>query len=391
MSSCCPDLLDPSGWRAGDQLTVLAHVEAAYGLRSEEGRFLCLRFAGGDDGIGLTTREAAKRACWPLRRARSVVAGALNSMPPVAEPDDSLDVVFEDRDMVVVVKPAGVPVTPRHRFRVGSVTNRLAAHVGPCVAAELRPVHRLDLGTSGVLCFAKSGSAATHLMRQFEERKVSKLYAALCVGEAPGWSDTQIDAPIGMVTASQEAGQAVRSVCQPGVPGALEASTKLCVALGPASGTQSIQAAAMGKAFQGISLILAAPLQGRTHQVRLHCATAGIPILADELYGVAVLPGVDCTSTGGDLFSRPALHALAVRLRHPRTGAQLLLHAPLPADMDAIRRKFWPDVAQLQDWADASATGVPDRAGNLGGQYDEGRLDWLAGSRSWLKRQGWDL
>jgi len=113
MSFCCPDLLDPDGWRTGDQVTVLAHVEAMHGLRSEEGRFLCLRFAGGDDGLGVSTRAAASRARWSLRRARSVVAGALHAMPPVAEPNAPLSILFEDRDMVVVAKPAGVAVTPR--------------------------------------------------------------------------------------------------------------------------------------------------------------------------------------------------------------------------------------------------------------------------------------
>jgi len=66
----------------------------------------------------------------------------------------------------------------RHRLRAGSMTNRLAAHLGPRGATELRPVHRLDLDTSGVLCFAKSGMMATVLMRQFEEREVKKLYGA---------------------------------------------------------------------------------------------------------------------------------------------------------------------------------------------------------------------
>jgi 23S rRNA pseudouridine1911/1915/1917 synthase len=398
MSSCCPDALDPQGWRSGDQTTVLAHVEARYGLGSEEGRFLCLRFAGGDDGLGITTRAAAARARWPLRRARSVVAGALHCIPPFAEPDASLDVLYEDSDMVVVSKPAGVPVTPSHRLRAGSVTNRLAAHVGARCALELRPVHRLDLETSGVLCFAKSGRAATQLMRQFEQRQVRKLYIALCVGEAPGWEERSVDVPI--ATVAGEAERAVRRVCEVGEPGALEATTRLRVVLGSRvaragaaqaqeageAGTgRGSQAAAGGRIGGGaaaawgvakpsaagsgsLSLMLASPLHGRTHQVRLHCAAAGVPILGDSLYrgdtdtgggharGAGSGSGGDTAELGsgvGSLISRHALHALALRLRHPRTGAPLLLRAPLPPDMEAVRRQAWP--AELKQKAGAHA------------------------------------
>lgn len=494
MSFCCPDALDPLGWRAGDQMAVLAHVEATYGLRSEEGSFLCLRFAGGDDGLGITTRAAAARARWPLRRARSVVAGALHSLPPLAEPDVPLDVVYEDSDMVVVSKPAGVPVTPRHRLRAGSVTNRLAAHVGARQAPELRPVHRLDLETSGVICFAKSGRAATQLMRQFEQRQVRKLYLALCTGGPLAWEEKSVDAPI--ATVDGEAVRAVRRVCESGEPGALEATTRLRVVLGPragvarpgaaqpdepgvadaeqadagavrversavrgadgASGPSESRDAPRG-AGKALCLVLASPLHGRTHQVRLHCAAAGVPILGDSLYGGDTSCGdgawvasvaAGAASEGGDgqsLISRHALHALALRLRHPRTGAPMLLRAPLPADMDAIRRQTWPDPTEQKLNARAAGRRIRAVSGRVGAPagtglgkdggrkgagaarregagemardelMGEGRaivsdatangkeeatekwaeegcaggMAWLADSREWLEREGW--
>ena len=190
-----------------------------------------------------------------------------------------------------------------------------------------RPCHRLDLNTSGVLVFARTGAAATHVMRQFEERRVEKTYAALCGGEP---TMELVDAPICRVGG---ASHAVRRTCVADEEGAQTARTRLVLV---ASGGGAEGGA---KGVGGGSLVLARPEHGRTHQVRLHCAAASAPIIGDELYG-GLSPAsctADATPPGEEGEATPlrrhALHALSLRFEQPESGATVKVVAPLPRDM----------------------------------------------------------
>ena len=303
LAFCSPDLLDPVGWKSGDQRYILQAAR-----KSKHRKALELRF--GDDTSVRSTTELAARLGWSQRRARDAISSFLHSVPPPPE-RAPLDILFEDELIVAVDKPAGVPVTPPHRLRTGSVLNRLVAHLG----APPHPCHRLDLSTSGVLLFAKNERAAAALMGDFEARRVRKTYAALCAGAAPASPErrgnvVKIEAPICRVDGEDE--RCVRRVCGAGETGQ-PARTKLA----------ALAASAAACA------VLATPQQGRTHQVRLHCAHAGTPILGDDLYAGA---GARAIASDAGL-ERLALHAFGLRIAHPATGAPLELAAPLPADL----------------------------------------------------------
>ena len=328
MAFCCPDLLDPDGWGAGDRDTVLRHAQRSLQRGSAQEQLITRRF--GARGDAPTQQALCASMSLSPRRVRDTIASFLHSIPPPAE-HKPLSILYEDRHMVVVNKPAGLPVTPSHRLRTGSVLNRLVAHLGPRAKVPA-PVHRLDLNTSGVLIFAKSSYSATALMQQFERRSVRKAYAALCVVESPaaqeganpdGIGTTHIvDAPICRVS---DSGSCVRRTCGELEPGAQTAQTALRVVAvrgelppGVASDCPGISSAC---------LVLAAPRQGRTHQVRLHCCAFGVPLIGDDLYG-HLAPA---------LMGRHGLHALSLRCVHPASGDTLDLFAPLPEDMsDAL-------------------------------------------------------
>ncbi|KAL1519710.1 hypothetical protein AB1Y20_023220 [Prymnesium parvum] len=341
---CCPDLLDPAGWHAADRATVLEYVRRTYARHSLEARLMRLRFTPAAGGEAPSQRALGARLALSPRKVRDTIASVLHSIPPPAEPHAPLEVLYEDAHLLAVNKPAGVPVTPPHRLRTGSLLNRVIAHVGP--AAPLpAPVHRLDLNTSGVLLLAKTGAAAARVMAQFEERRVQKTYAAVCAGVPPA-AHTVVRAAI---CADGEATGCRRRACAAGEAGGLAASTGLWVVgarrgEGGGGGGSVAQlkqrcrerglkvggrkadlierlGGALGLAEA--SLLLAAPEQGRTHQVRIHCAEAGAPLLGDDLYG-RLQP---------DVIQRHALHALTLLITHPFDGKELELLAPLPEDM----------------------------------------------------------
>lgn len=218
LAFCAPDLLDPEGWAAGDCAVVQRHCSRLHRPGSATARALELRFGfGGKPAVTSQQRLAAEMG-WTNRRTRDTIAKFLHAIPPVSEPSDRLQVLYEDASMLVVNKPAGVGVTPEHRWRGGSVLNWVMWHLSrdaappqdgrgrgggggqrrrgrggrggrrtPAPAPEPRPCHRLDLNTSGALVFAKTPEAASALMSQFESRRVRKAYAALCTAP-PGES-----------------------------------------------------------------------------------------------------------------------------------------------------------------------------------------------------------
>ena len=247
-----------------------------------------------------------------------------------------LNVVYEDSDVIVVAKAAGMCTHPSAGHATGTLVNALLAHCRDLsgINGALRPgiVHRLDAQTSGVIVAAKNDLAHQALQEQFMARTVHKQYLALCHG-TPSRDRFTCDGRIGRHPVHR-----LKMTVLRGASEGREARTDLEV-LERFGAAALLTSPENRRLFQnGVFLVLARPHTGRTHQIRVHLATAGFPVLADGLYGseseVPVLG-----------LARHALHASKLEFDHPRTGKRMLLEAPLADDMgEAVRRLGgrWP-------------------------------------------------
>ncbi len=219
-------------------------------------------------------------------------------------------VLHEDAWMVVVNKPAGMSVHPGAGERRGTLANALAYRFGEMshVQGPLRPgiVHRLDKNTSGVMVVAKDDEAHQALAAQFKARTVHKTYLAVVHGLVEFDADL-ISLPIGRHP-SQRVKMAVRH---------------------DGSGRASETYYEVRERFHRHTLVEVHPRTGRTHQIRVHMAALGHPLVADRVYGRS-----DRALAG--ILDRQALHAFRIELRHPATGEELAFEAPLPADMERL-------------------------------------------------------
>jgi 23S rRNA pseudouridine1911/1915/1917 synthase len=222
----------------------------------------------------------------------------------------ALDVLYEDDDLIVIDKPAGMVVHPAPGHSSGTLVNALLYHCANLggIGGVERPgiVHRLDRGTSGVLVVAKSDAAHRHLAEQFHEHTIDRVYCAVVRG-APRADEGRVDRAIGRHPKDRKR-MSVRGTA------AREAQTVWRVTRRfPKS-----QRAAL-EVF---------PKTGRTHQIRVHLASIGLPIVGDTVYG---------RSRGRDSdLERPALHAAALGFVHPRTREPMRFESPLPSDLTAL-------------------------------------------------------
>ncbi len=229
---------------------------------------------------------------------RAPVRGTLPEAEPVP-----LDVRFADDDVIVVVKPAGLVVHPGAGHAHGTLVHGLL-HRFPEVAAvgdPARPgiVHRLDRDTSGLMLVARSSVAYEALVRALAARSVDRRYLALVWG-VPDAPRGVIDAPIGRSQRRRQR-MAVREV-----------------------GREARTAFAIRHVFDTAALLECTLETGRTHQIRVHLAAIGHPVVGDELYG---------GRREGIHLERPFLHAYRLAFAHPRTGVELAFEAPLPGDL----------------------------------------------------------
>ena len=224
-----------------------------------------------------------------------------------------LDIVYEDRALLVVNKPAGMVVHPAPGHPGGTLVNAVLAYCPELAASDdERPgiVHRLDRDTSGLILVAKSEKARRALQRQFKERQVHKAYLALLDGHLqPAWG--RIEAPVGRDPQHRQR-MAV-------LAGGREAATEYHVL--------EQFAHQVGLAAGDYTLVEAEPVTGRTHQIRVHFASIGHPIVGDEVYSrrKTSLP-----------VPRQFLHARRLGFKHPSTGQRLELEVPLPPDLEAV-------------------------------------------------------
>lgn len=207
--------------------------------------------------------------------------------------DLALEVVYEDEDLAVINKPAGIVVSG-NQFRTiaNTLTSNLTPSSLPDALAWPKPTHRLDQATSGLLLIAKTALARVHLGRQFEDKSIQKRYRAICIGQVP------------------ESGRITESI------GDKSAFTRYeWVSQSPSIKNKTL------------SLVSLYPETGRTHQLRIHLSNLGYPILGDSLYG-----------SEGLILKRKGLFlaAVALQFQHPRTEQPMAIEIPHPNKFDKL-------------------------------------------------------
>ncbi len=236
---------------------------------------------------------------------------------PLLAQDLPLSVLYQDRDLLVLDKAAGMVVHPARGAPHSTVVNALLHRLGGSGfgGARLGLVHRLDRGTSGCLAVALTDEALAALQVAFRARRVEKTYLALCHGKLPG--EGRLETPYGRHprdrTRFTSRGRAER---------------------------RAVTAWTVRERFGERATLAEVTLHtGRTHQIRVHLGEQGHPLLADAVYGgtrrESRLPEEDPVRRAAAAVGRQALHAWRLAFDHPRTGRRLAVEAPLPADFQA--------------------------------------------------------
>jgi 23S rRNA pseudouridine1911/1915/1917 synthase len=231
--------------------------------------------------------------------------------------------LYRDQAILVLDKPAGLPIHPTARYRSGTLVTLLLRHYGSQLAA---PLHRLDRETSGVLVCGCDPEATRSLMRAFAQGEVHKEYLAICEG-APSFDEFEVDAPIA------QGGRLVRI------------AVRVDRAKGKPAQTQFRVLKRFERHGETFALVRARPRTGRQHQIRVHLREAGLPVVGDKIYGP--------DEGYFDRFSkhclepeavrrlrlpRHALHAGLIQFEHPSSKSQVSFQSPLPADLEAFLR-----------------------------------------------------
>ena len=222
-----------------------------------------------------------------------------------------LDVVYEDDDVIVINKPKGLVVHPAAGHPDGTLVNALMYHCGSSlsgIGGELRPgiVHRIDKDTSGLILAAKNDFAHTRLAAQLKDHTMARTYECIVFGNVREDSGT-VDAPIGRSEKDRK---------------------KMAVT---ASGRPAVTHWEVLGRYRGYTHLRCRLETGRTHQIRVHLAYRGHPIVGDTVYGKAAL-GLSCQ----------CLHAVSLTFLHPRTGERISLSCPLPQDFEQVLAKLVP-------------------------------------------------
>ena len=261
--------------------------------------------------VTVAGRTAAK-SC-RLEGGELVEAELPDPEPTQALPQDiPLDVVYEDEDVIVVNKPAGLVVHPAPGHPDGTLVNALLHHCGSSlsgIGGELRPgiVHRIDRDTSGLIIAAKNDAAHQALSAQLQDHTLARTYEAVVVGNLREDRGT-VDAPIGRHHTDRKK-----------------------MAVTDRGGRAAVTHWEVLERFQGFTHVRCRLETGRTHQIRVHMAHLGHPICGDTVYGARKpVPGL----TG------QCLHAVGLRFIHPRTGEAVELSCPLSDAFTAVLEKL---------------------------------------------------
>ena len=296
--------LQPNKEDAGQRVDawLAAHLEdvtrSAAQRLLEEGRITC----GG--------KALAKN--YKLNGTETLAVSLPDPEPVDVVPQDiPLDVVYEDADVIVVNKPKGLVVHPAPGHPDGTLVNALLHHCGDSlsgIGGELRPgiVHRIDRDTSGLIIAAKNDFAHQKLAAQLQDHTLARIYRCIVVGNLREDSGT-VDAPIGRHPVDRK---------------------KMAVVTG---GRPAVTHWRVLERFRGFTYVECRLETGRTHQIRVHMAHIGHPILGDTVYGAKKpVPGLQ----------GQCLHAAGLRFLHPRTGELVELSCPLPEEFQAQLRRL---------------------------------------------------
>jgi len=277
---------------------------------------------------GGLTRSAAQRLLeegrvtkdgHPLKKNHRTVPGETITVDlPQPQPVElipqniPLDVVYEDDDVIVVNKPVGLVVHPAPGHPDGTLVNALLYHCGSSLSGingELRPgiVHRIDRDTSGLIIAAKNDAAHRSLAAQLQDHSLARTYEAVAVGGFPADEGT-VDLPIGRHPVDRKR-----------------------MAVDRKNGRRAVTHYRVLERFPGYTHLECRLETGRTHQIRVHMASLGHPLLGDTVYGAKKpVPGL----------AGQCLHARALRFVHPTTGEQMELECPLPEWFDQVLERL---------------------------------------------------
>ncbi len=267
----------------------------------------------------LVDGQAAKSST-RLKSGQIVTVEPIQTESEAAIPENiDLEILFEDDYLVAINKAPGMVVHPAKGHWAGTLTSALAYHFEKLssIGGLARPgiVHRLDRDTSGVILIAKTDASHLSLSKQFEERKVEKEYFAI-VSPVPDRDRDLIDKPIGAHPYQRE---------------------KKAIRVGHSTSRAATTFYEVIDRFRGFASVSVKPKTGRTHQIRVHLAHIGTPVLCDALYsGRARLTMKEITKRAEDelpLLERQALHAHRISFSHPQSGKQIEIVAELPKDI----------------------------------------------------------
>jgi 23S rRNA pseudouridine1911/1915/1917 synthase len=266
-----------------------------------------------------------------VKTGQEITVEVAAPVDPVPKPEAlPLPIVYQDSDLIVVDKPAGMVVHPAAGHATGTLVNALLHHVDDLsgIGGEKRPgiVHRLDRGTSGLMVVAKHDAAHEELARQFADREVEKEYIALTWGEV--MAGRRIDAPIGRDPSNRKK----MAPASARVRRSREAVTRI------------VRAEHFGRV---LTLANVAIHTGRTHQIRVHLSGIGHPIVGDALYG-GVRRRVPGDVRAVTHLDRPFLHAARLAFTHPGDERRMEFTSELPEDLqrvlDELRESFNPEL-----------------------------------------------
>lgn len=270
----------------------------------------------------ITVNDAKVAKNYKLRAGDVVCVELPEPVSDKAEPENiPLDIIYEDDDIVVVNKPCGMVVHPAAGNPSGTLVNALLYHCKGSlsgIGGVVRPgiVHRIDKDTSGLLVVAKNDEAHNFLSSLLKTHDVSRIYYAIVIGSFKEDSGT-VDAPIGRHPTDRKK----MAVLKAGQGTARDAVTHYTVLA----------------RYKGFSLVKCELETGRTHQIRVHMAYKGHPLLGDSVYGGGKTA---FEAANKNLISGQCLHAKELRLTHPKTGQLMRFECELPDEMKKIIEKL---------------------------------------------------
>lgn len=259
------------------------------------------------------------KAIKPSKRLYTGESVSLVIPPPepsdVQPQDIEISVIYEDDDIVLINKPPGLAVHPGAGIREGTLVNALLYRCKGLsgIGGKIRPgiVHRLDKNTSGIIVVAKNDFSHQHLVNQFKERLVEKTYLALVAGEI------------------ERAEGAFTSAISRHPKNRIKMTTRA------KTGREAFTSWRVLKRYDQITMVEITPKTGRTHQIRVHFADNGFPLLGDDLYGLRRYKTPLLESVSKKL-GRQALHASRLCFDHPKSGNRLEFSAPLAKDLKQV-------------------------------------------------------